>query len=148
VGHAVRAGYLYSGMADVAAITGDKDYVRAIDRIWEDVVYRKLHLTGGIGASPGGEAFGEAYALPNRNAYLETCAAIANALWNQRMFLLHGDAQYVDVLERVIYNGFLSGVSLSGDRFFYPNPWRRMAGSRSITARTSGPPGSGVRVAQ
>ena len=122
VGHAVRAGYLYSGVADVAAITGDAAYVQAIDRIWEDVVFRKLHLTGGIGASPGGEAFGKAYELPNRSAYLETCAAIANALWNQRMFLLHGDARYIDVLERVIYNGFLSGISLSGDRFFYPNP--------------------------
>ena len=122
VGHAVRAGYLYSGVADVAAITGREDYLKAIDRIWEDVVSRKLHLTGGIGASPGGEAFGAAYELPNRSAYLETCAAIANALWNQRMFLLHGDGRYVDVLERVVYNGFLSGISLSGDRFFYPNP--------------------------
>jgi len=122
VGHAVRAGYLYSGVADVAAITGQADYIRAIDRLWEDVVFRKLHLTGGIGASPGGEAFGAPYELPNRSAYLETCAAIANGLWNHRMFLLHGDAKYLDVLERVIYNGFLSGVSLSGDRFFYPNP--------------------------
>lgn len=122
VGHAVRAGYLYSGMADVAAMTGDHDYIQAIDGLWEDVVHHKLHLTGGIGANPNGEAFGNAYELPNRGAYLETCAAIANAFWNQRMFLLHGDARYVDVLERVIYNGFLSGVSLSGDRFFYPNP--------------------------
>ena len=122
VGHAVRAGYLYSGVADVAAITGDAAYMQAIDRIWEDVVFRKLHLTGGLGASPGGEAFGKAYELPNSTAYLETCAAIANALWNHRMFLLHGDARYIDVLERVIYNGFLSGISLSGDRFFYPNP--------------------------
>jgi DUF1680 family protein len=122
VGHAVRAGYFYSGVADVAALTGNAEYTRAIDRLWEDVVYRKLHLTGGIGASRAGEAFGAAYDLPNRTAYLETCAAIANAFWNHRMFLLHGDAKYVDVLERVIYNGFLSGVSLSGDRFFYPNP--------------------------
>jgi len=122
VGHAVRAGYFYSGVADVAALTGDTGFVRAIDRIWADVIGRKLHLTGGIGASPGGEAFGKPYELPNANAYLETCAAIANALWNQRMFLLHGDSKYIDVLERVIYNGFLSGVSMSGDRFFYPNP--------------------------
>jgi len=122
VGHAVRAGYFYSGVADVAALTGDAGYVQAIDRIWEDVVGRKMHLTGGIGASPKGEAFGADYDLPNANAYLETCAAIANAFWNERMFLLHGDAKYLDVLERVIYNGFLSGVSLSGDRFFYPNP--------------------------
>ncbi|MCX6892980.1 MAG: glycoside hydrolase family 127 protein [Verrucomicrobia bacterium] len=122
VGHSVRAGYFYSGVADVAALTGDASYVQAIDRIWDNVVGRKMHLTGGIGASPKGEAFGADYELPNASAYLETCAAIANALWNERMFLLHGDAKYLDVLERVIYNGFLSGVSLSGDRFFYPNP--------------------------
>jgi DUF1680 family protein len=122
VGHSVRAGYFYAGVADVAALTGDHAYVKAIDRIWENVVGKKLHLTGGIGASPGGEAFGANYELPNANAYLETCAAIANALWNQRMFLLHRDAKYVDILERVIYNGFLAGVSLTGDRFFYPNP--------------------------
>jgi uncharacterized protein len=122
VGHAVRAGYFYSGVADVAALTGDAAYVRAIERIWERVVSKKLHLTGGIGASPGGEAFGADYDLPNASAYLETCAAIANAFWNQRMFLLSGDAKYLDVLERIIYNGFLAGVSVSGDRFFYPNP--------------------------
>ena len=97
-------------------------YVQAIDRLWENVVGKKMHLTGGIGASRGGEAFGANYDLPNASAYLETCAAIANALWNHRMFLLHGDAKYIDVLERVIYNGFLSGVSMTGDRFFYPNP--------------------------
>jgi DUF1680 family protein len=122
VGHAVRAGYFYSGVADVAALTGDAAYVQAIDRIWENVVGKKMHLTGGIGALPAGEAFGPNYLLPNGTAYLETCAAIANALWNERMFLLHGDAKYLDVLERVLYNGFLSGVSMSGDRFFYPNP--------------------------
>jgi DUF1680 family protein len=122
VGHAVRAGYFYSGVADVAALTGHKAYVDAIGRIWQDVVGRKLHLTGGVGASPSGEAFGAAYELPNENAYLETCAAIANGFWNHRMFLLHGDAKYIDVLERVIYNGFLAGVSIGGDRFFYPNP--------------------------
>jgi len=122
VGHSVRAGYFYSGVADVAALTGDALYVRAIDRIWENVVGKKMHLTGGIGASPDGEAFGANYDLPNATAYLETCAAIANALWNERMFLLHGDAKYLDVVERVIYNGFLSGVSMTGDRFFYPNP--------------------------
>jgi hypothetical protein len=122
VGHAVRAGYFYSGVTDVAALTGDARYAQAMDRIWTNVVGRKMHLTGGIGAMPAGEAFGADYDLPNASAYLETCAAIANALWNERMFLLHGDAKYLDVLERVIYNGFLSGVSLSGDRFFYPNP--------------------------
>jgi len=122
VGHAVRTAYMLSSMADIAALTGDADYLRAVDRIWENVVGKKMHLTGGIGASPNGEAFGANYDLPNRNAYLETCAAIANGLWNHRMFLLHGDAKYLDVLERVIYNGFLSGVGMTGDCFFYPNP--------------------------
>lgn len=122
VGHAVRACYMYSAMADVAALTGDPAYLRAIDRLWEDVVGHKLAITGGVGARKDGEAFGDAYELPNAEAYNETCAAIANALWNHRMFLLHGDAKYMDVFERIIYNGFLSGVALSGDRFFYANP--------------------------
>ncbi|MBM4081180.1 MAG: glycoside hydrolase family 127 protein, partial [Planctomycetes bacterium] len=122
VGHSVRACYMYSGMADVAALTGDAAYLRAIDRLWENVVGKKLYLTGGVGARPKGEAFGDAHELPNSTAYTETCAAIANALWNHRMFLLHGHAQYLDVLERIIYNGFLAGVALSGDQFFYPNP--------------------------
>ena len=121
-GHSVRAGYLYTGMADVAALRGRNDYLAALDRIWQDVAGQKMYLTGGIGSRAGGEAFGEDYELPNKSAYNETCAAIANALWNHRMFLVHGDAKYVDVLERVIYNGFLSGISLTGDRFFYPNP--------------------------
>jgi DUF1680 family protein len=122
VGHAVRAGYLYSGMADVAALTGDPEYVRAIDRIWENAVDKKLYVTGGIGAVGGGEAFGPNYYLPNMSAYCETCAAVANDFWNERLFLLHGDAKYVDVLERTLYNGILSGVSLDGKKFFYPNP--------------------------
>lgn len=122
VGHAVRATYMYTGMADVAALTGDHQYLSAIDDIWEDVVNRKLYITGGIGAMGDGEAFGPAYDLPNATAYAETCAAIANVYWNNRMFLLHGDAKYIDILERTLYNGLLSGVSLSGDRFFYPNP--------------------------
>jgi DUF1680 family protein len=122
VGHAVRAGYMYSGMADVAALTSDEGYIEAIDRIWRNVTAMKIYLTGGIGSRASGEAFGEDYELPNATAYNETCAAIANAMWNHRLFLLHGHARYIDVLERVIYNGFLSGVSLSGDRFFYPNP--------------------------
>src|SRR5690349_16417861 len=122
VGHSVRAGYLYCGVADVAALTGEGTYIQAIDRLWDNVVSKKIHLTGGIGALPDGEAFGANYDLPNATAYLETCAAIANALWNERMFLLHGDAKYADVLERTIYNGFLSGVAITGDRFFYPNP--------------------------
>jgi DUF1680 family protein len=122
VGHAVRAGYMYSAMTDVSALTGDPSYRAALDRLWTDVVARKIYLTGGVGARRGNEGFGDAYELPNRSAYAETCAAVALALWNHRMFLLHGDAKYLDVLERVIYNGFLSGVSLDGERFFYPNP--------------------------
>ena len=122
VGHAVRAGYLYSGMADVAALTGDSAYVTALDALWENVVSKKLYITGGIGARHQGEAFDDNYILPNAEAYNETCAAIANIFWNYRLFLLHGDAKYVDVLERVLYNGFLSGVSLNGNEFFYVNP--------------------------
>lgn len=122
VGHAVRANYMYSGMADVAALTGDQRYVEAIDRIWNDVVSRKLYITGGVGATSSGEAYGQAYELPNMSAYSETCASIANVLWNQRMFLLHGESRFIDVLERTLYNGVLAGLGLSGDHFFYPNP--------------------------
>jgi DUF1680 family protein len=122
VGHAVRAGYLYAGVADVAALTGAREYVRAVDRIWEDVVGRKLYVTGGIGATGGNEGFNDAYVLPNMSAYNETCASIANIYWNHRMFLLHGDARYIDVLERTLYNALLSGISLEGNTFFYPNP--------------------------
>ena len=122
VGHAVRAGYMYSAMADVAALGGGTGYVAALDRLWDDVVSRKLYLTGGVGARRENEGFGEAYELPNRTAYAETCAAIANAMWNHRMFLLSGDARYLDVMERVVYNGVASGVSLDGELFFYPNP--------------------------
>jgi hypothetical protein len=113
---------MYSGMADVAALTGDRTYIAAIDRIWDNVVSGKLYLTGGIGAAGAWEGFGPSYELPNASAYAETCASIANALWNYRMFLLHGDAKYVDVFERIVYNGLLSGVALTGDTFFYPNP--------------------------
>ncbi len=122
VGHAVRAAYMYSGMADVAALTGDEAYIAALDALWQNVVSRRMYLTGGIGAHQHGEAFGEDFELPNAKAYAETCAAIANAMWNHRMFLLHGDGKYLDVLERTLYNGFLSGVSLQGNTFFYTNP--------------------------
>ncbi len=122
VGHAVRATYMYSGMADVATLTGDKRYIDAIDRIWEDVVGKKLYITGGIGAAGGHEGFADAYELPNMTAYCETCASIGNAYWNHRLFMLHGDAKYIDVLERTLYNGLIDGVSLDGKRFFYPNP--------------------------
>ena len=122
VGHAVRAAYMYAGMADVAALTGDRGYIDAIDRIWENIVSKKLYITGGIGATNMGEAFGKNYELPNMTAYCETCAAIGNVYVNYRMFLLHGDAKYYDVLERTLYNGLISGVSLEGNGFFYPNP--------------------------
>ena len=122
VGHAVRAAYMYSGMADVAALMGDKRYLTAIEAIWENIVQKKYYISGGIGARHNGEAFGDNYELPNLSAYNETCAAIANVYWNWRMFLLSGESKYYDVLERTLYNGALSGISLSGDRFFYPNP--------------------------
>lgn len=122
VGHAVRAAYMYSGMADVAALTGDTGYVHAIDKIWDNVVTKKLYVTGGIGATSHGEAFGENYELPNMSAYCETCAAIGSVYWNYRLFLLHGESKYYDVLERSLYNGLISGVSLDGGGFFYPNP--------------------------
>ena len=128
VGHAVRATYMYSGIADVAALTGDKEYIDAIDRIWENIVSKKYYITGGIGASRRGEAFGKNYELPNAEAYCETCAAIGNVYVNHRMFLLHGESKYYDVLERTLYNGLLSGVSLQGDGFFYPNPLETAGG--------------------
>ena len=126
VGHAVRAAYMYAGMADVAALTGDQDYVKAVDAIWDNIVARKLYITGGIGATASGEAFGKDYELPNMSAYCETCAAIGNVYVNYRLFLLHGQSRYYDVLERTLYNGLLSGVSLGGDGFFYPNPLESM----------------------
>ena len=122
VGHAVRAMYMYSGMADVGVLTGDQAYSQALLRLWEDVAFRKMYVTGGIGAAGGIEGFGPAYELPNAQAYCETCASIAFILWNQRMFLLQGEAKYIDLLEKTLYNAFLSGVGLSGDLFFYPNP--------------------------
>jgi DUF1680 family protein len=122
LGHSVRAAYLYTGMADVAALTGNMEYIEAIDAIWKDVVGTKLYITGGIGAAGGNEGFSSSYELPNMTAYCETCASIANILWNHRMFLMHNDARYIDVLERVLYNAALSGISMKGDLFFYPNP--------------------------
>ncbi len=122
VGHAVRAAYLYSGMADVAALTGNKEYLTAIDSIWENVVSKKYYINGGIGARSDGERFGNNYELPNKSAYNETCAAIANVYWNFRMFELHGQSKYIDVLERSLYNNVLASVSLDGKQFFYPNP--------------------------
>lgn len=126
VGHAVRAAYMYSGMADVAALTGDQAYVDAIGHIWDNIVSKKLYVTGGIGATASGEAFGKNYELPNMSAYCETCAAIGNVYMNYRLFLLHGESKYYDVLERSLYNGLISGVSLEGNGFFYPNPLESM----------------------
>ena len=122
VGHAVRAVYMYSGMADVAAVTGDQAMRAAGTRIWDYLVTSKLYLTGGIGASGSGEAFGQPYELPNMTAYNETCASVGMDFWNHRLFLLEGDAKYIDVMERTLFNGLLSGVSLDGKTFFYPNP--------------------------
>jgi hypothetical protein len=122
VGHAVRLTYMASGMADVAALTGDEAHFEAVRRLWQNVVGRKMYLTGGVGSRHDRERFGDDYELPNLTGYLETCASIGMAFWNQRMFLLTGDAAYVDVMERVMYNGVLSGVSLDGTLFFYPNP--------------------------
>lgn len=121
VGHAVRANYLYSGMADVAALTGDTRYFQAITKIWDSATARKMYVTGSVGALAKGEAYGADYELP-LEGYNETCAAVALMMWNHRMFLMTGDAKYMDVFERTAYNGFLSGVSVSGDRFFYTNP--------------------------
>lgn len=126
VGHAVRAAYMYAGMADVAALTGDSAYIMAIDRIWDNIVGKKYYITGGIGATSNGEAFGENYELPNMSAYCETCAAIGNVYVNHRLFLLHGDSKYYDVVERTLYNGLISGVALDGGAFFYPNPLESM----------------------
>jgi DUF1680 family protein len=121
VGHAVRAGYLYAAVADVAALTNDTGLLTAIDSIWQNVVEKKLYLQGGVGAVGSGERYGENYELPNATAYNETCAAIANVYWNHRMFLLHGESKYMDVLEKMLYNGLISGVGMDGNSFFYTN---------------------------
>ena len=125
-GHAVRAMYLFCGMADVAALKKDTGYIEALNRLWDDVVLRKMYVTGGIGSSRHNEGFTEDYDLPNYDAYCETCASVGMVFWNSRMNLLTGDSKYVDVLERSMYNGALAGVSLAGDRFFYVNPLASM----------------------
>ena len=122
VGHAVRAVYMYSAMADIAALTNDQEYLNALDKLWDNLVTKKMYITGGIGSNPSNEGFGPNYDLPNMSAYCETCASIGNIFFNQRMFLLYGDAKYIDVLERTLYNALLSGISLDGKLFFYPNP--------------------------
>jgi hypothetical protein len=121
-GHAVRAMYLYTGAADVAAQTGDTGYIKAMRTVWEDVVHRNMYITGGIGSAGSNEGFSQDYDLPNEQAYCETCASVGMVFWNQRMNALTGNSTYIDVLERSLYNGALDGLSLSGDRFFYGNP--------------------------
>lgn len=121
VGHSVRANYMYAAMADIASLSANEAYLTAINAIWDNVINKKLYVTGGLGAGSHGESYGANYDLPNRS-YAETCAAIANVYWNHRMFLLHGKGKYYDVLERTLYNGLLVGLSLEGDRFFYENP--------------------------
>jgi len=122
VGHAVRAAYMYAGMLDVSAFSGSREYARASLHLWENVVGKKIYLTGGLGAVGFGERFSENYDLPNLSAYQETCASIANIMWNHRLFLYTGHGKYLDVMERTLYNAFLAGISQSGDTFFYPNP--------------------------
>jgi len=112
---------MYAGMTDIAALLHDTAYLQATDHIWENAVTKKLYITGGLGARHQGEAFGDNYELPNLTSYNETCAAIANVYWNHRMFLLHGESKYIDILERTLYNGLISGVAMEGNTFFYPN---------------------------
>ena len=121
VGHAVRAMYLYAGMTDVGHLTGEPALTAATGRLWTDVVSKRMYVTGGLGSEGRTEAFGDDYGLPNR-AYAETCASVGGLLWYHRMFLRDGNADYYDTFERTLYNGYLSGVSLAGDSFFYQNP--------------------------
>lgn len=122
VGHSVRALYMYAGMTDIAAIYKDRKYLNAINKIWENATDKKMYITGGMGSKHGAEAFGENYELPNLTGYNETCAAIGNIYWNHRLFLLTGNSKYFDIIERTLYNGMISGISLDGKNFFYPNP--------------------------
>ena len=122
VGHAVRFLYFYSGVADLAAIDGDEGYVKTMDRLWNYIVTRKMYVTGGVGVQGHGEGFANAYYLPNYEAYCETCASIGMVFWNHRLALLHGDAKYADLVERLLYNGAISGMALDGSKFFYVNP--------------------------
>ena len=122
VGHAVRAMYLYCGMADIALETGEQELIQALERIWQNMTRKRMYITGGIGSSSKGESFTSDYDLPNRDAYAETCAAIGSVMWNHRMLQLTGEARFADVMERALYNGLLSGVSIDGAKFFYVNP--------------------------
>ncbi len=122
VGHAVRGGYMYAAMADISEETGDDRYLKASRRIWDDVTRGKIYITGGIGSKEYGEAFGEPYELPNMTAYTETCASVANVFWNFRLYRATGETKYLDILERTLYNGLISGIGNDGCHFFYPNP--------------------------
>ena len=122
VGHAVRGAYMYTAMADLSRVTGDDRYLEASERIWKDVLAGKIYITGGIGSKEHGEAFGEPFELPNMDAYTETCASVANVFWNHRLYSATGEARYLDVLERTLYNGLISGIGLDGCSFFYTNP--------------------------
>jgi uncharacterized protein len=122
IGHAVRATYLYAGMADVAALTQNQAYIDAIHKIWYNAASKKTYITGGIGAAGDWEGFGPDYFLPNESAYCETCAGIGNVYWNHRMFMLTGQAKYMDMVERTLYNGILGGIGLDGKSFYYGNP--------------------------
>ncbi|WP_317039167.1 glycoside hydrolase family 127 protein [Zunongwangia mangrovi] len=121
VGHAVRAVYMYAAMTDIAAIENDSSYLKAVNKLWNNMVTKKMYVTGGIGAKHENEAFGENYELPNLTAYNETCAAIGDVYWNHRLHSLKGDVKYFDIIERSLYNGLISGLSLDGKKFFYPN---------------------------
>ena len=122
VGHAVRAIYMYAGMTDIAVLYKNQEYLNSVNKIWENIVNKKMYLTGGLGSKHDGEAFGDNYELPNLTAYNETCAAIGSVYWNHRLFLLTGNSNYYDIIERTLYNGLISGISLDGKNFFYPNP--------------------------
>jgi uncharacterized protein len=122
VGHAVRGVYMYAGMTDITAIYHDSDYLKAVNKLWDNMVNKKMYITGGVGSRHDGESFGENYELPNLTAYNETCAAIGSVYWNQRLFQLTGDSKYCDIIERTLYNGLISGISTDGNKFFYPNP--------------------------
>ena len=141
-GHAVRGVYVYSAMADMAAMANDAAYNAAIDRIWQDVYSKRTYITGGLGSVGGTEAFGAEYSLPNRTAYTETCASVGAIMWNHRMFLKSGDSKYLDAFEQTLYNGLLSGVSLKGDTFFYQNPLEANAsagrGGSTVAASANG----------
>lgn len=145
-GHAVRAMYLYSAMADVLAATGDKSLSPALESIWHDIVDKKMHINGGLGAVPGIEGFGPDYELPNKNTYDETCAAVGNVLFNYRMFLASKDAKYLDVAEIALYNNVLAGVNLEGNKFFYVNVLEADGKKLSITVGQDVPPGSAPHV--